>query len=269
MRESLVNKPAIVYCAVNSLDRTKFYIGVTSKKLSARIVEHRGAASRTKENGYFQNAIRKHGFDVFNWYTLSKWDNYQSALNEEIRVIKLTSATYNVTSGGEGAIGAVKSIETRKKISNANKGKKLSAETKEKLRIANTGRMVSKKTREKISKNIKGRKHTDQTKKKISISHVGKSFSEETRKKMSASRIGNTNRVGKNHSNDTIQKMRNKNTCKPVICIEDNLIFKSIREAARFYKTTNSNIGQLCSGTTKNKMCRGKHFKYYIGEQNE
>lgn len=130
----------------------------------------------------------------------------------------------NGTDGGDGLLGYVHSVETRKKISNSllgenhpNWGKKLSKETKDKIRNGNIGKIVSEDTRKKISESNmrkiksskerkeisnrmmgnsynKGNKHSEETKRRISEGNLGKckgkKVSKETRKKISESRMG-------------------------------------------------------------------------------
>ena len=69
--------------------------------------------------------------------------------------------------------GVTRSEETKKKISEAKKGKKLSEEH-----------------RKKISESQKGHTSTDETKKKISATLKGHTVSEETRKKISEAKKG-------------------------------------------------------------------------------
>lgn len=69
------------------------------------------------------------------------------------------------------------SKETRDKIGMANKGKLL-------------GRLLSEETKKKISESNRGRIHSEDTRRKISQSNKGKHPSDETRKKMSESRMG-------------------------------------------------------------------------------
>jgi group I intron endonuclease len=73
------------------------------------------------------------------------------------------------------------SEETRRKISEAGIGRKHSAETKLKM-----SRPKSEETKKKMSESFRGRKHSDDSKKKMSDSHKGRpTISEETRKKLS------------------------------------------------------------------------------------
>lgn len=113
------------------------------------------------------------------------------------------------------------SEKTRKKISEANKGRKrseeskrkqsllmkgenhpnfkkhLSEETKNRIGKANTGKKPSKESKKKMSlskqgikNNRFGTKHTEESKKKISKSHIGLTHSEESKKKMSEAKKG-------------------------------------------------------------------------------
>lgn len=105
---------------------------------------------------------------------------------------------YNITDGGEGFIG-FHSKETKRKISEANKGKhwKLSEETKRKMSESGKGKCLSEETKKKMSKVHKGRKFSEEHKKKMSEAKKGKKHpfygkhhSEETQNKMSESHKG-------------------------------------------------------------------------------
>jgi hypothetical protein len=93
--------------------------------------------------------------------------------------------------------------EIREKISRANKGKHrgpngrhLSEEHKRRISEANKGRKLSKETREKISKAKRGKPLSEETKKKLSLVQLGKKIPEDTRKKLSKSLLGkNANKV--------------------------------------------------------------------------
>lgn len=74
----------------------------------------------------------------------------------------------NHTNGGDGPEGWVPSEETRAKISQALKGKKLSPETRAKLSAARKGRVVSEATREKIRQSRLGKKHSADARAKMS-----------------------------------------------------------------------------------------------------
>jgi len=88
-------------------------------------------------------------------------------------------------------LGYLNSLETRKKISLALKGRKLSDKHREKIGLAlignksNSGKKLSKEHREKISNALKGRKFSKETLLKMSNSMKGKKLSEETKEKIS------------------------------------------------------------------------------------
>jgi len=108
-----------------------------------------------------------------------------------------TGSLCNLTDGGDLGPWNHSPI-TRKKISEAGKGRKFSEETKRKiseaLRGVLKGRKRSEETKKKISKTLKGmlkgRKFSEGAKKKMSESHKGKNHSEETKRKMSRSHKG-------------------------------------------------------------------------------
>ena len=77
-----------------------------------------------------------------------------------------TGILHNKTDGGEGASGAVRSLEFKENLRKINKNKTLSKEHKEKLRLANIGeknpnygKVASQKIKEKMRNSRKGEKH--------------------------------------------------------------------------------------------------------------
>jgi hypothetical protein len=122
-----------------------------------------------------------------------------------------TGILRNKTDGGEGSSGAIRSEETRKILSEKNKGKnhpfygkKHSEETRRKNSEANKGKnhpfygkKRSEETRRKQSEAKKGKNHPnygkslpEETRKIISESHKGKKLSEETKRKQSEAKKG-------------------------------------------------------------------------------
>ena len=92
-----------------------------------------------------------------------------------------TGILHNMTNGGEGPSGAVRSKEYRRKMSEANKN-------------------PSEETRRKMSEARKGKTHSEESKIKISEAHKGKTHSEETKRKQSEVKKGKTK--GKKWWND-------------------------------------------------------------------
>jgi group I intron endonuclease len=82
------------------------------------------------------------------------------------------------------------SDETRKKLSKAHKGRKLSPEHVEKLRQANLGKPVSEETKEKLRQANLGKHHSEETKKKIGLLSKGQKMSESAKEKLRLANIG-------------------------------------------------------------------------------
>jgi hypothetical protein len=127
-----------------------------------------------------------------------------------------TGILRNRTNGGEGSSGAIRSPETRAKISDAQKGNKNhnygktpSPETRAKNSAANKGenhpnygKTHSEETRAKLSEVRKGKTNSEETRAKIGAAHKGKTPSPETRRKQSEAHKGNKANKGKKWWND-------------------------------------------------------------------
>lgn len=99
------------------------------------------------------------------------WEQAAAAEVQLIEKYRINGADLtNMTLGGEGSLGIVRSEDYCTRLSNAHKGKIFSEEHKKNLAAVWTGRS-----------------HSEESKKKISESQKGRTFSEETRKKMSES----------------------------------------------------------------------------------
>jgi group I intron endonuclease len=164
----------------------KAYIGVTRRRLSARMQDHRKRAGRTRKDEKFAiyEAWRKYGEPVVEILAVVENEDLAAA---EIRAIELFRTLspngYNLTLGGDG-------VRT---------GRKVSEETKEKLRIANLGKKQSLETRKRRSEALTGRICSEDTRRKIGeknrINSLGKSPSAHTRKLLSEASKGRTHSV--------------------------------------------------------------------------
>jgi len=122
------------------------------------------------------------------------------------RIDLVTGILRNKTNGGDGASGYICSEETRKKISEVNKGRIFSEEHRKKISESLKGRIFSEEHRKKLRISLKGKTgfpgmlnktHTEKTKEKMSEvkkgdkNHFyGKSHSEETKRKISEAKKG-------------------------------------------------------------------------------
>jgi group I intron endonuclease len=176
----------IIYTATDS--KGKIYVGVTTRTLEERKLEHKSdAKNRVNNCNYFYNAIRKYGFDSFTWAIVAETEDMDLLNTLEIFYIDLFDSTnrnngYNLKSGG---FNGRHSEESKRKMSEALKGKKHSKEHCRKLAEANKNRIFSKETRRKISEAKRGKKFSKEHRQKISESLKGIPKSEETKKKIS------------------------------------------------------------------------------------
>ena len=199
------------FCVYLHTNKTngKVYIGITSQE-----PEQRWRGGNGYSTQHFSRAIKKYGWDGFKHEILYSNLSETKAKILEVSLIHYYKSAnpkygYNISEGGD-----IISEETRKKISEANKGKVISEETRKKLSEAhkganhpNYGKHLSEETKAKISEAHKGannymygkrgaetpmygKHHTEEAKAKISKANKGKVLSEETRKKMSEAQKG-------------------------------------------------------------------------------
>ena len=85
----------------------------------------------------------------------------------------------------EKQTGKKLSIETRNKMSEVHKGRIFSKEHRQRIGESNKGRVVSHETRNKISESLKGNKVSVETRRKLSEASAGRKLSDEHRRKIS------------------------------------------------------------------------------------
>ena len=99
-----------------------------------------------------------------------------------------TGILRNLTDGGEGAIGVIPSKESNLKRRNSMLGRTFTEEHKQKLSVAK--KTISPETRAKMSESAKLRKVSDATREKLSKAGKGKPKSEEWKRKQSEAQKG-------------------------------------------------------------------------------
>jgi len=180
----------IIYKAMNKVN-SKSYIGQTTQSLNKRIAKHRNDALNYRYNSYFHTVVRKCGKETFEWEIIARCNSLEKLNKAEIEMIKKYDTYdngYNLTKGGEGRVGCEHTEESKKKMSEQNKGEK---------------------------NGMYGRHHTEETKEKMSRSqegekghNYGKHPTEETRRKQSVSKKGKNNpNYNKKFSIETRQRM--------------------------------------------------------------
>jgi hypothetical protein len=214
---------ALVYAHIRLDTNEVFYIG--------RGTSNRRINSRQNRNKYWHNIVNKVGYKTeILWESnpnVSKEESWLQAGIKEVELIKKYGRKdlgegnlINMTDGGEGTIGKIYTEEYRKKLSESHIGiqagekhplyrKGHSDDTKRKISELQKGRKLSKQHRENISKANIGRIVTEETRKKIGIRHRGKTISDETREKMRNTKLGKPSpKLGKKASLESKNKMR-------------------------------------------------------------
>src|SRR6266576_5301121 len=111
----------ILYEAINTANG-KRYIGISNRGLKTRRNRH----IWTAHSGYgsiFGAAIRKYGKDKFVFRILVACPDFDYAKDMEVSAIKQFRPEYNVTAGGDGAVGFKHSEEHKAKMALLQKGK--------------------------------------------------------------------------------------------------------------------------------------------------
>lgn len=179
----------------------KKYIGITSKDLDERF----GSNGCLYRNQIFGRAIKKYGWDNIEHIIMAQNLTKDEAKKLEIELIAKYNTTnprygYNISIGGDipvilgehhteetkqkiGKANSVKvrSLETRKRISESVKALWQTFEYQEKQRK----RVVSDVSKQKMSYSHKGKKHTEEQKEKIRLGNFGKHQSESTKQLLS------------------------------------------------------------------------------------
>lgn len=269
---------------------SKRYIGITSQKPKQRFRDGKGYDG----NKYFTRAIEKYGWDNFEHIIIVKGLSEDEAKWLEIELIREFDTTnknkgYNQTLGGEAKNGWVASEETKRKMSEAQKGKHISEEARKKMSKNNgkywKGKQLSDEHKNKISEarvenEVAKGKNNPSAKVVICIT-TNKIFN--TAKEASGYYNCNHSKIisccrckckscGKltdgtplvwmyledyNNSDEEViqKKINNANhiTRNKVICLTTGKIFDSIQLASSHYNCCRSQIGQVCKG--KRRYC--------------
>lgn len=181
---------AIVYLATNRVNG-KRYVGATGRSLATRRRHHHWEVRAGKDGcRKFHRALRKHGFDAFDWSILETCDGMETAFVREAALIAEFRPEYNLAAGGRGSTGRVATPEQRAHHSRMMKGRKVSPETIAKLVAANTGRKRTPEQRERMGAARRGKPFSEEHRRALSVAHAGKKQSAEVIAKRMQSRLG-------------------------------------------------------------------------------
>lgn len=164
-----------IYCYIDLKNNEIVYIGKDSNIDKRK--RHKDHLQKYRRNKQQINRVLQNNPTRYKYKVLEKGNISRKILNVlEMVFIRKYNPKFNFTEGGEGTTGWRHSCETKKKISEANKGKKLSKQHRKKLSDAHKNKTLSPQHRQKISESHKGYKHSQKTKIKISNSNKGKTL---------------------------------------------------------------------------------------------
>jgi len=188
-----------VYLITNSVNG-KRYVGQTSQTLTQRWKDHRTHGHCR----YLHNAIQKYGKENFIVEPICEVSTRELANELEKEYIEryrtLAPNGYNLELGGDAKgsclVGRKLSEETKRKLSNALKGRTIPEATRVAASLANLGRPLSDEHCQKISRALKGNKNglgrvvSGDVRERLSKALSGRKFSEKWRQKLSQAKLG-------------------------------------------------------------------------------
>jgi len=239
----------IVYLTTN-LVNLKVYVGVHSTlDLNDKYLGSGVALNR---------AIKKYGRHNFTRQILHFAIDASHAHEIETSIVDLrfinSQDTYNMTLGGTGSW-------------HHRRGIPLTDEHKAKLSKHNTGKLVSPETCKRISKALTGKPRPQYVKDKVSIGNTGKIRTESFKLNLSKKNNGSNNPFyGKNHSQETKQKIGNREYNNRIKIIVNDVLYDSLVDARIQLKFgVNYLTSILKELQTTNELTKyyKKHKKYY------
>lgn len=244
-----------VYC--HTLTDGRKYVGLTCYGDNPnRRWENGNGYIKDKNNvSYFGHAIQKYGWDNFKHEILENNLSKEEACEREKYYISLWKTNnkkygFNLTSGGEGSSDVKWTADMRKAQSDRLKGKntwsvnrKDSEDTKKKKSVAMKLKMQDKDYKDKILKAL--------NKARDNVWNKGKKLSEVHKQKLKDS--WDTERHQKQ------LKENHEKMCKPVLCVETGLKYKSSKDAEQKTGICYKTIRNCCLG--KYKTAGGYHWQ--------
>lgn len=134
------------------------YIGKTESALSQRKVEHRSEA-KNGASSLFHRAVRKHGWNNFEWRILTERDDPKELLLCETALIEILRTKhphgYNMSDGGEGMLsGYLDEVVKEKRKKNLKKVRRKHLGTSRRKHFSALRRRIL--SEEQIRRKIKG-----------------------------------------------------------------------------------------------------------------
>ena len=200
-----------IYMIQNKVDG-KIYIG-QAVDIEKRWQRHKGDLRGNYHiNKHLQRSWNTHDEADFEFTVICECDENQLNTMEEYYIFELMSYDYRIGyNNNYGGSSGRPTEETKKKMSEAQKGRIYSDETRDKISKALKGKYTG-------ENNHLYRKHpSEETRRKMSEARKGITLSEETRKKISEAQKGeNNNNFGKHFSEEHRKKISESNKGKVV-----------------------------------------------------
>ena len=258
-----------IYMIQNKVNN-KMYIG-QAVDIEKRWRDHRrNLTNRCNENRHFINAWKRDGEENFEFTILLECEESDLNMYEEYYIFELMTydprVGYNKNYGGKSGRPTK---ETKRKLSEAKKGKQLSEEHKRKLSESQRGKQLSEETKRKISEANKGENNpnygtqlSEETKRKISEAKKDKHHSEETKRKMSEAQKGkqlseeHKRKISESQKGKQFSEEHKRKMSKPVVQIDSTSneivrVWESGIEAERQCGFNNGSISNCCNGRSK------------------
>ena len=148
-------------------------------------------------NSHLQRSYDKHGKFAFAFCVIEECNRKDLIKREQFWIDKKRQkfTLFNATFTAGSQLGVKRSEETKRRMSDSQRGKRFTAEAIEKMRIAKLGTSFR-----------RGKKASAETRLRISNAKRGTVVSDETRKKLSAAKLGNKNALGFKQSPEVVAK---------------------------------------------------------------
>lgn len=200
---SLIKPYGYVYKITNKVNG-KCYIG-QSTNVGMRFYRYKRMECKKQTKLY--RAFVKYGIDSFSFNIIDMGIDKLKLDELEIHHIKLYNCIddgYNCSCGGSS--GGKHSTETKRKISESQRGRIVSEESRRRMSEAWKGRIVTEETRRKMSNANKGKHRSDITNKRMAEARKGYTITEEHKRKISEANKGKINSEEHNRKISEAQK---------------------------------------------------------------
>lgn len=260
----------------------KIYIG-KSINMRIRFNGHKDIFRKTRKRKgtYFENALKKHGWDSFEIEILEIFENFDkfndndALLEREAFYIELFDSTnpkkgYNSCKYSTDRTGVPCSDETKERLRQVNLGKIHSDATRNKMRESQSklteqkrqrqlGVSPSEETKEKLRRANLGKILTDEHKKKIGLANTGRKLPKKIKEKVEKPKVEKLRSPRKDKgkartpmSEETKRKLSEAKKGKP----NNRLGVKHSAETKE--KMSKARMGKIMSDETKEKLSQSK-----------